>query len=161
MQTRMMNTMHSNTNKRKIQKCSFYITSCNTFTTHIFSQHHAHTYKHTYKYNPPKLTNIKPFKFKYYFQKIPSCMRRQPYLFGLVVFSKVTQYFILNDVFTLGKYDLEHCYPTDKLMSHQLQMQNIYLCLHSKLKMKLVIEPIIIRIAKQSEEEEKDPTTTF
>ena len=51
--------------------------------------------------------------------------------------------------------------PTDKLMSHQLQMQNIYLCLHSKLKMKLVIEPIIIRIAKQSEEEEKDPTTTF
>ena len=45
-------------------------------------------------------------------------------------------------------------YPTDKLMSHQLQMQNIYLCLHSKLKMKLVIEPIIIRIAKQSEEEE-------
>ena len=81
-------------------------------------------------------------------------MRRQPYLFGLVVFSKVTQYFILNDVFTLGKYD-------DKLMSHQLQMQNIYLCLHSKLKMKLVIEPIIIRIAKQSEEEEKDPTTTF
>ena len=51
--------------------------------------------------------------------------------------------------------------PTDKLMSHQLQMQNINLCLHSKLKMKLVIEPIIIRIAKQSEEEEKDPTTTF
>lgn len=51
--------------------------------------------------------------------------------------------------------------PTYKLMSHQLQMQNIYLCLHSKLKMKLVIEPIIIRIAKQSEEEEKDPTTTF
>ena len=42
------------------------------------------------------------------------------------------------------------------LMSHQLQMKNIYLCLHSKLKMKLVIEPIIIRIAKQSEEEEKE-----
>ena len=52
-------------------------------------------------------------------------------------------------------------YTNDKLMSHQLQMQNINLCLHSKLKMKLVIEPIIIRIAKQSEEEEKDPTTTF
>ena len=51
--------------------------------------------------------------------------------------------------------------PTGKLMSHQLQMKNMNLCLHSKLKMKLVIEPIIIRIAKQSEEEEKDPTTTF
>ena len=77
-------------------------------------------------------------------------MRRQSYLFV----PKITQYFILNDVFTLYKYD-------NKSMSHQLQMQNIYLCLHSKLKMKLVIEPIIIRIAKQSEEEEKDPTTTF
>ena len=52
-------------------------------------------------------------------------------------------------------------FDTYSSKSHQLQMQNINLCLHSKLKMKLVIEPIIIRIAKQSEEEEKDPTTTF